>query len=115
VVDADQVQRLEADLLEDLKDDWVSILAMVWSAEHVLGLEDQEEIRKVIIAALANLVENPKVQIVDGDMIRSFDDRDELARHIRDSWPVDGRTPVSGEVAWLVERDFELRQPRDDS
>ena len=110
MIDPKLVDQLERDLLEDLEDDWVSMSAMVWSAQHVLHLTDHAEIEAVIIATLARLVDDPDVMVVDGGMGRSFGSASELVEHIEREWPRGGELPVAGEVAWLVERDFELRQ-----
>ena len=111
---ADLVDRLERDLLTDLEDDWVSVMAMVWSAQHVLKMTDLREIQSVVTATLVRLLQNPEVKLVTGGMGHALTSEDELVDHIRREWPTDGEIPVSGEVVWLVDRDFELRQ-RDDS
>ena len=111
MVDEELVDRLERDLLDDLQDDWVSVMAMVWSAQHVLQLTDPREIQEVITATLVRLLDNPTVKIVTGGMGQALATQHELVEHIGREWPSHGEIPVSGEVVWLVERDFELRQP----
>jgi hypothetical protein len=110
MVDERLVDRLERDLLEDLEDDWVSVMAMVWSAQHVLNLTDLTEIQEVITATLVRLLDNPTVKLVTGGMGHTLTTERELVEHMSSEWPTDGEIPVSGEVVWLVERDFELRQ-----
>ena len=110
MVDVRLVDELEQDLLEDLEDDWVSVMAMVWSAQHQLHLTDMSEIQDVITAALVRMLGNPAVKVVTGGMGRALSSEGELVAHIRREWPPNGEIPVSGEVVWLVERDFELRQ-----
>ena len=111
MVDAELVDRLADDLLDDVRDDWVSVMAMVWSCEQVLHMTDLHEIEEVITATLVRLIDHPDVKVLDGDMVRVFADPVELAQHIHHEWPRSGDIPVSGDVVWLVERDFELRQP----
>ena len=110
MIDPTLVDRLEEDLLEDLKDDWVSMSAIVWSAQHVLHLTDPAQIEAVVTATLARLVERSDVKVVSGGMGHTFGNAEELTEHVAREWPRDGELPVAGEVAWLVERDFELRQ-----
>ena len=114
VVDEQLVDRLERDLLEDLKDDWVSVMAMVWSAQHVLKMTDLREIQEVITATLVRLIDNPGVKVVTGGMGQELTTKQELVAHVGREWPTNGEIPVSGEVLWLVDRDFELRQRSED-
>ena len=108
------IDRLEQDLLEDLEDDWVSVMAMVWSAQHVLRMTDPREIQEVVTATLVRMLHNPAVKLVTGGMGHALTSEEELLAHIRREWPTSREIPMSGEVVWLVERDFELRQ-RDES
>jgi hypothetical protein len=108
------VDRLERDLLDDLQDDWVSMSAIIWSAQHVLRLTDHAQIETVVTETLARLVSHPDAKVVTGGMGHAFETPAEFVQHIAREWPRDGQLPVAGEVAWLVERDFELRQRSED-
>ena len=108
-----QVERLVLDLVDALKDDWVSIPSMTTLAADVTGTWDRRKNRNLICEALLVLAGRDDVRVVDADMSHEFTSRDELARHLDEQWPDTGE-PIENEIGWLVERDFELRQPSGD-
>ena len=110
MADQQDVDALARQLLEDLQIDWVSIPRMPWFAARILGHgETPRTTRELVVAALLELVADPAVRVVDGDMSRELTTRDELIRHLDAEWPDDG-SPIEGDIGWLVERDFVLRQ-----
>ena len=114
MAERDDVDELVRQLLDDLEVDWVSIPRMPWFASRVLGTrDDRRACRDLVVSALLTLAAHPQAKVVDADMSREFTSRDELAQHLEAEWPDDGQ-PIEGEIGWLVDRDFELRQ-RDDS
>ena len=111
MVEQQDVDELARQLLDDLEVDWVSIPRMPWFAARILGPRDNPgAARELITSTLLDLVGHPEAKVVDADMSHEFTSRDELARHLDEQWADTGE-PIENEIGWLVERDFELRQP----
>jgi hypothetical protein len=109
MADRRMIELLTRDLLDALEVDWVSIPAMTWFAARVAKGSDDHARRELVIQALLDLLDDPRVKVVSFDMSRNFDSAAELSRHLNETWP-EGKPPEV-ETGWLVEQDFELRQP----
>lgn len=108
--DTEHVERLAGILVDALDVDWVSVPSMPAFAAEVSGTSDRRTNRALVAATLVALLDEPAVRIVTADMTRELTDAAALTRHLDTEWPDDGE-PITNDIGWLVERDFEPRQP----
>jgi hypothetical protein len=107
------VDRLAAELVDELEVDWVSIPRMPWFAARVLGTTERTPCRDLVVEALVALIDHPEAKVVDGNMRRVFTDPVELREHLAETWPDADHLP-DVEVGWLVERDYDVSHRRAD-
>ena len=105
------VDRLAAQLVDELEVDWVSVPRMPWFAARVLGTTERTPCRELVVEALVALIDHPAAKVVDGNMRRVFTDPVELRRHLDELWPDSDHLP-DVEPGWLVERSYDVSHPR---
>ena len=106
--DAALIAALREEIIDQLRDDWVSIGIMQNRAVEVLGRRDDLVIEALIVEALVGLVDHPDVRVVADDMSHTFTSAAELRAHVARTYWADGRTPNMGQVAWVVPREDPL-------
>lgn len=105
-VDALLIDELRTEALDALLDDYVSIGRMQNFARRIRPGLSADEVRLLVTEVLASLVQHPDAKVIDGVMRHTFASPDELRRHVDHTWHVDGPSPGTGQVAWIVQRDY---------
>lgn len=102
--DDSAVDRLLTELFDELEDDYVSIDALRAFAADLLTDPTPEDIRDLVCAALASVVDHKEAKVVDGSMRHTLANTGELSAHLDRTWP-HGDRPLPFElVAWVVRR-----------
>lgn len=108
-VDTELIPQLREEVLADLEDDYVSLGDMRFYAGELVGVDNHEMIRELVIETLVNLLDDPVAKVVDGPMRYTFSDPDELRRHVESRWPRGRKNPLPGGIIfWVAGRDDDL-------
>ena len=77
---------------------------MQFFAGELVGEDNHEMIRELVLETLVHLLDDPVAKVVDGPMRYTFSDPDELRRHFESRWPRGQRHPLPGELIFWVAR-----------
>lgn len=105
-VDASLIDELRAEALDALLDDYVSIGRLQTFARRIRRDLNEDEVRLLVTEVLASLVHHPDAKVIDGGMRHIFASPEEIRRHVDDTWQESGPRPGTGQVAWVVKRDY---------
>ena len=82
--------------------------AMSFDAGELVGEENHEMIRELVLETLVSMLDDPAAKVVDGPMRYTFSDPEELRRHFESGWPRGHRHPLPGDrIFWVLRRDDE--------
>ncbi len=105
-VDAALIPQLRADTLADLERDYVNLSAMCFDAGQLVGEENRQMIRELVLETLVSLIDDPAAKVVDAPMRYTFTDPEELRRHFEAAWPRGHRNSLPGQrIFWVLKRD----------
>jgi len=107
-VDAALIPQLRTEALTALEDDYVSEGAMHLLASELVGVENHEMIRELVLETLVGMLDDAVAKVVDAPMAYTFSDPEELRRHFESGWPRGQRDPLPFElIFWVVRRNDE--------
>lgn len=106
--DSALIDKLRAELIDFLEEDYVSPATMQSLARELVPNATREDLRDLITETLATMLDHPDVAVVDGAMSRRITDVEDLRQHIAATWFEDGFPPGAGQVAWAVPPDFDV-------
>jgi hypothetical protein len=107
-VDAALIPKLREATLADLQDDYVYNGSMSFDAGQLVGDENREMIRELVLETVVSLIDDPAVKVVDGPMRYTFSDPEELRGHFESKWPRGRQYPLPGDrIFWVLKRDDE--------
>jgi hypothetical protein len=102
---AGKAERLERELLEEMKDDYVGLWEIARLVRSELGLEDPEAIREDTLHIIEQMLMRgwirPGVATDTGDFEAWDTDPGKALLAIREDWDRLGRTPTVGDIAWF--------------
>jgi hypothetical protein len=103
-VDVALIERLRAELLDEITDDYVSLVTMLNAADRLAPELGKARRRELVVETLATLIDHPDVKVVTGDMRRTFRSADALRADMAEIWPTDGELPESSTLVWVLDR-----------
>ena len=102
---ADRAERLEHELLEEMKDDYVGLWEIAHLVRSELGVEDPDAVREDTLHIIEEMLMQgwirPGVATADGGFVPWQTDPGRWLLTISESWDRLGRTPTVGDVAWF--------------